>query len=568
MDLAVSPLFAGLATSTLDEILDRMKPRRYAAGEAICREGEVSDRLYLIESGVVEVVVGEGSAARAIARLRRGDIFGEMGLLTDEPRSATILPTMPVQVLELDRMSFTETINTCPTVLLNVSRVLVKRQKQSLRYLGQWRRSESILLLIGRGTEALAQNIVAGCQRTSRHVAVVDLSASLRLEKAILPDESAASVIALLDSWAAPPTAVVCVSYCDQPEIASLIRYVDRVTLLGTEADMHEVANACAGSGGTVDVFRVGPPGSDGMADAGHFRTVRTLREGGIADDVGWVARHLTRTKLGLALGAGGAKGFAHVGVLEALERAGHAVDFVAGSSLGALVGTLMALRADAGEIGGQLKRIWSPGNVELLPNLSSAGASVGLERVLKAVQDIFGDRSITDLNLPVSVVTADLEAGEPISLRDWPVHQAIRAALSIPGLAPPYRHGARRLVDAVCLTPVPARFVRDMGADIVVAVNLLSRQIRAAWPSEAPPMPAYRKERSANLDPVVETFMMLQIDASIRSAAEADVVVTPRFVPSSWRDFHLAELFRDAGREAAELQLPRLADWPERPQD
>ena len=249
MDLAVSPLFAGLATSTLDEILDRMKPRRYAAGEAICREGEVSDRLYLIESGVVEVVVGEGSAARAIARLRRGDIFGEMGLLTDEPRSATILPTMPVQVLELDRMSFTETINTCPTVLLNVSRVLVKRQKQSLRYLGQWRRSESILLLIGRGTEALAQNIVAGCQRTSRHVAVVDLSASLRLEKAILPDKSAASVIALLDSWAAPPTAVVCVSYCDQPEIASLIRYVDRVTLLGTEADMHEVANACAGSG-------------------------------------------------------------------------------------------------------------------------------------------------------------------------------------------------------------------------------------------------------------------------------------------------------------------------------
>ena len=58
-----------------------------------------------------------------------------------------------------------------------------------------------------------------------------------------------------------------------------------------------------------------------------------------------------------------------------------------------------------------------------------------------------FGDRSMTDLSLPVSVVAADLEAGEPIPLRDWPVHQAIRAALSIPGLAPPYRHGARRLM-------------------------------------------------------------------------------------------------------------------------
>src|ERR671921_1139314 len=133
MDFAASPLFAGLATSTLNQILGRTKSRRYAAGEPICREGEVSDRLYLIESGVVAVVIGEGSAARAIARLRRGDIFGEMGLLTDAPRSATILPTVPAQVLELDRTSFTEIIQKHPAILLNISRVLAKRQKQSLR---------------------------------------------------------------------------------------------------------------------------------------------------------------------------------------------------------------------------------------------------------------------------------------------------------------------------------------------------------------------------------------------------------------------------------------------------
>ena len=84
MDLAVSPLFAGLSASTLDEILRRTRSRAYAAGEPICREGEVSNRLYLIESGVVAVMTGEGSAARTIARLRRGDIFGEMGLLSGE----------------------------------------------------------------------------------------------------------------------------------------------------------------------------------------------------------------------------------------------------------------------------------------------------------------------------------------------------------------------------------------------------------------------------------------------------------------------------------------------------
>jgi len=567
MDLAVSPLFAGLATSTLNEILGRMRSRLYVAGEPICREGDVSDRLYLIESGVVAVMIGEGSAARTIARLRRGDIFGEMGLLTDEPRSATILPTMPVQVRELDRTSFTETIHNYPAILLNISRVLAKRQKQSLRYLGQSRRSEFILLLIGRGNEKLAQNIIADCQRISlRSVVVVDLSASLRLDKIVPSNETVASVMALFDRWAAPPGVVICVSYCDQHEIASLIQYVDRVALLGTEADMHEVSNACAEARSTVEVFRVGPVGSSGIADASSFRTVRTLHEDDVADSAGWIARHLTRTKLGLALGAGGAKGFAHVGVIDALQRAGYAVDFVAGSSIGALIGALMGLRINTSEVERQLKHIWSPEHVELLPNVSSDGISVGLEHVLQTVKNNFGDRSITDLSLPLSVVTADLETGEPISLCDWPVHQAIRAGLSIPGLAPPYRYGSRRLVDAVCLTPVPARFVREMGADIVVSVNLLSRQIRAAWPSDAPPVPASLREQSANPNPVVETLMMLQIDASIRSAAEADIVLTPHFARSSWRDFHLAELFREAGREAAESQLPHLANWSGRP--
>jgi NTE family protein len=227
-----------------------------------------------------------------------------------------------------------------------------------------------------------------------------------------------------------------------------------------------------------------------------------------------------------------------------------------------------MGLRISVSEVENHLKQIWSREYIELLPNISSDGMSVGLERVLQTVENIFGDRSITDLSLPLSIVAADLETGEPISLCDWPVHQAIRAALSIPGLAPPYRCGSRRLVDAVCLTPVPARFAREMGADIVVSVNLLSRQLRAAWPSDAPPVPAWRRERSTNPHPVVETLMMLQIDASIRSAAEAEIVLTPRFARTSWRDFHLADLFRDAGREAAESELPQLLNWPGRPHD
>ena len=567
MDLAVSPLFAGLDTNALNDILARMRPRRYAAGEPVCREGAVSDRLYLIKSGVVEVVIGTGSSARTIARLRQGDIFGEMGLLADEPRSATILPVVPVQVLELDRPAFTEVINRHYMILLNISRVLINRQHQSLRVIGRWRHGNFTLLLLGREAWALAQDLIAACRRLLPHgIAIVDLSGELKSDRPVLLDRSVASVIARLNGLTAPPDTVLCVSCYSQPDIIALMRYVDHVALLGSEGDLYEISSAIAKSHSTVDFFRIGRPRSGGsQADVAGVRRLRTLGAGAVADDLNWIARHLTRTKLGLALGAGGAKGFAHVGVIEALTRAGYVVDYVAGSSIGAVVGALIGLGLDAREIAQRLGSMWSPENVSTLGDPSPNGISVGLEGVLESVRNTFGDRLIQDLSLPLSIVTADLAAGEAVRLCDWPVHEAIRAALAVPGLAPPYWYGCRRLIDAVCLLPVPAQCVREMGADRVISVNLLSRTTLATWPGAAPPVPTYRGPESRSLDPVIETLMMLQIDASVRSAAEADIVLTPGFAPSSWRDFHLAELFREAGLAAAERELPWLARWPRR---
>jgi CRP-like cAMP-binding protein len=133
--------------------------------------------MYLLESGLVEVIIGEGATTQVVAHLRRGDIFGEMGLLSDEPRAASILTVTPTLVLELGRSAFAEMIHRYPAILLNISRVLIERQKKSLRSLVHSRRSEFILLMIGRGTESLAQQIIAICQNICPcGVTVVDLS--------------------------------------------------------------------------------------------------------------------------------------------------------------------------------------------------------------------------------------------------------------------------------------------------------------------------------------------------------------------------------------------------------
>ena len=134
---------------------------------------------------------------------------------------------------------------------------------------------------------------------------------------------------------------------------------------------------------------------------------------------------------------------------------------------------------------------------------------------------------------------------------------EALLAALSIPGLYPPYLRGAQRLVDAVSLTPVPLDAVVEAGADVTIAVNLLGRETLPRWPGDdghlAPPAAHTGKAR----DTVVEVLEVAQIDASARQTARADVPVTPRFGPGSWRSMQLGPQYLDAGRVALEVRQP-----------
>jgi predicted acylesterase/phospholipase RssA len=100
---------------------------------------------------------------------------------------------------------------------------------------------------------------------------------------------------------------------------------------------------------------------------------------------------------------------------------------------------------------------------------------------------------------------------------------------------------------------------VVEAGADVTVSVNIMSRETLPAWPGDVPPEPAPVRAGSRMLETLLEVMDLAQLDSSVRHAALADVVITPRFAPSSWRDFHLADLFLAAGRAAAEEQLGNL---------
>jgi NTE family protein len=274
---------------------------------------------------------------------------------------------------------------------------------------------------------------------------------------------------------------------------------------------------------------------------------------------VAWVGRHLARTKLGLALGAGGAKGYAHIGALQVLEEAGYTVDYVAGSSIGGLVGSWLALGKDVAGVEATMRGAFTPETVEALFKLSFAGTSAGQDVMTRVLRETTGERSFTDLVIPLVVMAVDLTTRQPAPISEGPLWEALMATTALAGLVPPYQRGEQRLVDGLHLVPVPTGSAIGAGADITVSVNIISRETLPAWPGESAPEPEPAARGPRMLDTLLEVMDLAQLDASVRHAALADVVITPRFGPASWRDFHLADRFLAAGREAASVQLSAL---------
>ena len=174
--------------------------------------------------------------------------------------------------------------------------------------------------------------------------------------------------------------------------------------------------------------------------------------------------------RIALVLGGGAAKGFAHVGVIKALEAHGIIPDMIVGTSAGSVVASLYA----AGYDGFELQRISLSMSEEavrdwVLPNRGFIRGDALQDFINEAVQD----RSIQALNRKLAVVATDLQTGEPMVFQSGNTGMAVRASSSVPGIFRPVKIGTREYVDGGLVSPIPVRIARELGADIVIAVNI-----------------------------------------------------------------------------------------------
>jgi len=281
-----------------------------------------------------------------------------------------------------------------------------------------------------------------------------------------------------------------------------------------------------------------------------------------LSREIDRLSRHIGRLSVGLALGAGGSKGLAHVGVLKVLEEEDVPIDYISGCSFGAVVGALCAMGYDSAEMSKIGLPILAPTGVKSLLRFGFSRLSLlsgkGMERLLrKAV----GQEQFDSLRIPFAAVSVDLNTGSEIVLKDGALYPAVRGSASMPGIFPPLKLEELLLVDGGVLNPVPVRTVAALGANVVIGVDVSNPQPLPEWPDE-PAKVGRDKQGILYRDAVSILYRVWDIalgDICKRSGQDAEVLITPRFGPCSWRDFHRAGQFFTAGEQAAREALPQL---------
>lgn len=178
--------------------------------------------------------------------------------------------------------------------------------------------------------------------------------------------------------------------------------------------------------------------------------------------------------KLGLALGSGGARGIAHIGVLRALEEAGIKPDFIAGCSMGAIVGACYANGMSPIQIRDEALSLKVMDILDLLPSAITTKGIMRTKKVEEQLARYLGNAQIENMKIPYSCVATDVLSGKLATFKDGDAVKAVLASCSVPIIFKPLEYRGMLLVDGGCLCRVPVQTVKDMGADVVVAVDVL----------------------------------------------------------------------------------------------
>ena len=261
--------------------------------------------------------------------------------------------------------------------------------------------------------------------------------------------------------------------------------------------------------------------------------------------------------KIGLALSGGAARGFAHIGVMDVLQKEGIPIDMIAGTSAGAVMGAVYAAGQDTGKM---IEHAMDP-HWKKIPMIDPSFPKTGFikgRKIKNLLSSLLGGNiEFSDLKIPFACVATDIDTGEEVVINSGSVPDALRASISIPGIFTIVKWEGRYLVDGGLSTPVPVNVVKQMGADFVIAVNVN--------PDVSNRMGKSIKVRAeAHKEPNIFQVMMQSIYITTYAVAHhalenADIVIEPDLANIGAGDFNKAQELITRGQQAAQNAIPEI---------
>lgn len=584
----------GVPAGEVAKLLSGLERRRFPAGATVIAQHDALSAVYMIESGSAEVLIADSNGGQhRIGDAAPGTVLGEMSLFTGRPASATVRALIDLEVFVLRHEEVHRFAASYPVIYRNLGMMLSERlsRSNSLALLGAGGRST---MLLDHGSPpvlgyALACSLAWHLQRPALLIlldravppelsalTVVDEGAAPELRTKDMPAAAARLVVTSPDGRFAPDNLARTLEDLCQIYAHILIQAPDEQRLSGEGPRLHltgcvenasqwtRAASQLILHGWTDEAARLPRPDAHGVLSVPKLGVPdeQALRKGILPANtaagraLGWMARHLAGLKVGLALGAGGYRGYAHIGVLQALERAGVVPDYIAGTSVGAVVGALHAFGFGPAAAASALDRATAVAFRVTFP-VTALLSNRGLRSLLQAFP---GDQRIEDAYLPLAVTAADIMTGQEVIFRRGPVWRALLASTAIPGIYPPQQIGSRILVDGGVLQPVPSRAAADLGADMIIGVKLASSPSAATIPNGE----ARTRDRPLSIFGVItRSIEIMQSKISADTAAAATIVIEPEFrdrVGRGLRNFAEGRRFIELGEAAAESALPRIA--------
>ncbi|MCW3030708.1 MAG: rane protein, partial [Solirubrobacterales bacterium] len=467
-------VFAGLSQPMREQIAALAVDVSVPRGEWLFREGDSPDGVYVVRLGHLEVV-HDGPQPETINTLTRGAVLGELALLNGSARSASVRALRDSELLKIDKHGFDELLRSRPELALALTRVL-SAQLQASRAIPVARRARPVTIALRAldadvGLLELADEL-SRAMCTWGRVAVLLPADDPQASARVATSEAIARFAPLVERCEQDHDQVIllcsgrerqrawdafCMSRADR-----VLAVVDgsaapdfRSDAGEAGADASDQLRALQGA----DLVAVGVRRGDGALAPWIERlappSVFSISAESRGEDVRRMARRLAARSLGVVLAGGGARAFAHLGVLDVLLEAGMPVDRVGGVSMGSFIGGLLAAGHDSATIDALCYDEWvrrNPINDYTVPRaalIRGRKAEVMLERV-------FGDVCLEELSRTFYCASVDLRRARLVIDRDGPMTQAVGASMSLPLIAPPVRRDERMLIDGSLLDNLP----------------------------------------------------------------------------------------------------------------